>query len=107
MHREDAFCPACPDPETAFRLKDIGIKFGYIETTDGGMRIRASRPLWETVMLDHLRLTDDDEHRRVYGQCVAALMLAGVTAEQAARSELQALTDSVNRSIRAAMWPAK
>lgn len=27
MHREDVYCPACPDLETAFRIEDVGMKF--------------------------------------------------------------------------------
>jgi hypothetical protein len=67
------------------------------------MRFRAPRPVWEPVMLEHLRLTDDDQHRRLYDLCVTHLMAAGKTAEEAAQDQVQGLVDSVTRSMGAAM----
>ncbi len=106
MHCEDVYCPACPNPATAFQIEDVGIKVGKVgdvETTGDGMRITVSRPLWETVMLAHLRLMDDDEHRRLYDLCVTELMTEGKTAEEAARDQMQRLVDSVTSSMRDAM----
>ena len=90
--RDDAYCPACPDPETAFRIKDVGMKF----ETEGDMRrgdsvsIKATRPAWEPIMLAHIEIAaeDDDAHRRLYDECMLAL--AGRSAEQAARDEAEA-----------------
>jgi hypothetical protein len=103
MNREDVYCPACPDPETAFRIEDVGMKFDSGEPRGDGMRFRLTRPAWEPVMLEHLRLTDDNEHRRLYDQCVTELMAAGKTAEEAARDQVQGLVDSVTRSMGEAM----
>jgi hypothetical protein len=99
LHREDVHCPACPNPETAFRIEDVGMKFDQSPLDWEGMKFSASRPLWEPVMLEHLRLTDDDEHRRVYDLCVTALMAAGMSVEQAARNEVQSAVDRVRRSM--------
>lgn len=103
MLREDAYCPACPDPKTAFRIEDVGMKFDSGDLSGDGMRLRATRLVWEPVMLEHLRLTDDDEHRRLYGQCVTALMAAGVSAEESARNSVRSAVDSVRRSMDDAM----
>lgn len=99
MYREDAICPACRDPETAFRIEDVGMKFDNGELSGDGMRFRATRLAWESVMLAHLRLIDDDEHRRLYDECVAVLMAAGISAEDSARNEVQAAIDSVRRML--------
>lgn len=90
--REDAFCPACPDPETAFRLEDVGIRFDTLSgrQCDGAVTFKVSRPAWEVVMLQHLRSTDDAEHRRVYDLCIAELTSAGLSAEDVARGQVQA-----------------
>jgi hypothetical protein len=97
--REDAICPACLDPETAFRIEDVGMKFDQGLLDGGGMKFSASRPLWEPVMLDHLRLTDDAEHRRLYDLCVTHLMAAGVSAEESARNQVQGVANSARRML--------
>jgi hypothetical protein len=99
MNREDVYCPACPDPDTAFRIEDVGMKFDSGEPNGDGMRFRATRPVWEPVMLEHLRLTDDAGHRRLYDQCVTHLMASGVTVEESARNSVQAATDSLRRMM--------
>jgi hypothetical protein len=102
MPREDVYCPACPDPETAFRLEDVGVKLlsENLDPNGGGLHIRMARPAWEPVMLDHLRSRlDDDEHRRLYDLCVTELMAAGMTAEELAQNEVQAATDSARHLL--------
>ncbi len=104
--REDAYCPACPDPETAFRIEDAGMKVDYGDFSSGadGLRMTASRPVWEPVMLDHLRSRlDDPEHRRVYDLCVTELMAVEKTAEDVARYEVQAVADMVRRQLEQAV----
>jgi hypothetical protein len=103
LHREDAYCPACPDPETAFRIEDVGMKFDSGDLSDEGIRFKVTRLVWEPVMLEHLRLTDDDEHRHLYDRCVTALMAAGVSAEESARNSVRSAVDSVRRSMDDAM----
>ncbi len=102
--REDVQCPACPDPDTAFMLRDVGMKMDW----DGDMRfddavtVKATRPVWEPVMLEHLKSEaelGDAEHRRVYDQCVTALLAAGQTAEGIARDQTQAVTDMMRRQM--------
>ncbi len=104
MMRGDVQCPACPDPDTAFVLRDMGMKF----TTDGdyqtddAVTYRATRPVWEPVMLDHLRFEaerGDEEHRRVYGECMVALLAAGQTVEDQARNQVEAVTGMVRRQM--------
>src|SRR5689334_2049510 len=93
MHREDAYCPACPDPDTAFRLEDVGrevVREGN-SRRDNALTVKFSRPAWEAVMLEHLRLTDDEPHQRLYDRCVTELMAAGKTAADAARDEVEAV----------------
>ena len=99
MHREDAYCPACPDPETAFRLEDIGMKVVHDDFTSDTITVKASRPMWEPVMLEHLRAEPDDAHRRLHDRCVTALRAAGQTAEEAARADVQSVADGVRRSM--------
>lgn len=101
MPREDAYCPACPNPETAFRIEDVGMKFAsegdFIH--DDTLRFKVTRPAWEVVMLDHLRSRlDDDAHRRLYDLCVTELLVSGVSAEDAARNSAQAVVDSIRKS---------
>lgn len=102
MHpREDAYCPACPDPETAFRIDDVGMKF----TTDGdylngdNVTFKVTRPAWEPVMMEHLRSVDDDEHRRIYDLCVTELIAMGLSAEESARYQVQSLADAARSSM--------
>jgi hypothetical protein len=101
MPREDAICPACPDPEAAFRLEDVGMKLlsESLDPDAGALHIKVTRPAWEVVMLKHLRSTDDEEHRRIYDQCVTALMTTGVSAEEAARNSVQAVADSARHLL--------
>lgn len=110
LPREDVYCPACPDPETAFRIEDVGMKFA----TEGDFRsddkvtFKVSRPAWEVVMVEHLRLNlDDEEHRILYDLCVTELMAAGVSAEEAARNSVQGAVDSVRKLMDSAMREAR
>ncbi len=104
LPREDAYCPACPDPETAFRIEDVGMKFstGGARPAGDAMTFKVTRPAWEVVMLDHLRMTDDEPHQRLYGQCVAALMAAGQSAEATARNDVQRVADLARTAIEGA-----
>ena len=100
--REDVTCPACPDPDKAFRLEDVGMKVVYenLDPDAGALRTHISRPAWEPVMLEHLRSRlDNDEHRILYDLCVTELMAAGMTAEEAARGTVQATADSIQRML--------
>lgn len=100
MHREDVHCPACPDPETAFRIEDVGMKFDQDIQDSAGMKFRVTRPVWEPLMLDHLRSKhDDEEHRRLYDLCVTHLMVAGVSAEESARNHVDAVTASIRQMM--------
>lgn len=105
LPREDVYCPACPNPETAFRIEDVGMKIvsegDFMR--DDTIRVKVSRPAWEVVMLDHLRSQPDDEHRRLYNRCVTELMAAEVSAEDAGRSSVQATAELLRRSIGDAM----
>jgi hypothetical protein len=106
MNREDVYCPACPDPDTAFRIEDVGMKHNMNRDllTDDKVTFTVSRPFWEQPMLDHLRSRlDDNEHRQLYDLCVTHLIAAGKTAEEAARDQVQGLVDSVTRSMGEAM----
>jgi hypothetical protein len=100
--REDAFCPACPDPEKAFRIEDVGMKFDH-DTSDDGWTIRATRPVWEPIMLAHVETQDDEQHQRLYERCMTALN--GRSAEEVARDEVQSAVDSVRRTIGDALHP--
>ncbi len=93
--REDAICPACPDPDTAFTIEDVGMKTvsENLDPDAGALHIRVSRPSWEDVMLAHLETTDDDAHKRLYLRCMVALEAEGLTAEEAARRQVQATAD--------------
>lgn len=97
-HREDVYCPACPDPEAAFRLEDVGMKHGS-EIIGDGLTVTVSRPAWEDVMLVHLETMDDEAHRRVYLECMAALDVAGISPEDVARNEVQQVADWARTSI--------
>lgn len=107
MHlpREDACCPACPNPETAFRIEDVGMTIVHEDYSENNtMRIMVSRPAWEPIMLEHLRSRlDDDGHRRLYDLCVTELIAAGMSAEESARNQVQAVADSVRRSMNDAL----
>lgn len=106
LHREDAYCPACPDPETAFRIEDVGMKLVSedLDLDAGAMHIKVSRPAWEPLMLEHLRShLDDDEHRRVYNMCVIELIAAGMSAEDIARDSVQAAAASARRLLEQSM----
>ncbi len=35
MMREDVVCQACPDPDTAFKVEDVGVKLAWDESDDG------------------------------------------------------------------------
>lgn len=107
LPREDAYCPACPDPDTAFRIEDVGMRLNHecLDPGAGSLRITVSRPAWEPIMLAHLETEDDEAHRRLYNQCVAALTAAGMTAEESARQQVQATVDSVRRSMGAPLQP--
>jgi hypothetical protein len=94
--REDAICPVCPDPETAFRINDVGMRFDS-EPTPGNWSIRASRPLWEPMMLAHLGAEDDEAHRALFAQCSVALR--GRSPEEAVRAEIGAIVQSVARRV--------
>ena len=102
LPREDAICPACPDPTTAFTITDVGLK------TDSGpdpdtFKITASRRL----MLEHLRVTDDDAHQQRYADLTALLTERGQTAEQAARADIQSYVDHAKRSLTAMLDVAR
>ncbi len=103
--REDVICQACPDPDTAFKVEDVGVKLTH-EDTDGGLRVRLTRPAWEVLMLAHLEAEDDEAHRELFDGCVAALEAEGVTAEEAARREVQGMMVRVTRLRRVSMGNA-
>jgi len=109
LPREDAICPACPDPKTAFRIEDVGMKF----STEGDMRrddsvqLKVTRPVWEPIMLAHLEAEDDEQHRRLYDECVAALDAAGMTVEETARRQVDLMTGSLRRMVDDALQPPK
>ena len=98
LPREDVHCPACPNPDTAFTLEDVGLKVVH-NGRDGTMSVTVSRPNWEAVMIQHLRMVDDTEHQRLYDLCITELMAAGLTADQVARHDVQAIADSVKRTM--------
>lgn len=99
LPREDVHCPACPNPETVFQIEDVGMKFDQGGFQDGTMTLKATRPVWEPVMLEHLRSEPDEKHRRLYDLCVTELMAAGQTVEENVRATAQAAVDSVRRSF--------
>lgn len=103
---EDVVCPACSDPDTAFRLEDVGMKVisENLDPDAGALHIKMSRPAWEPFMIEHLRSRlDDDEHRILYDLCVTELMAAGMTAEEAVRGTVQATADSLQQMLDKAM----
>lgn len=106
-HREDVTCPACPNPATAFTLKDVGMVTRIVGDyrTDHAVTFTAGRPLWEPIMLEHLRLTDDERHQQLYTECITFLGMRGQTAEENARAEIKALTDHARNSIKRALQP--
>lgn len=105
LHREDAYCPACPDPAKAFRIKDVGMKLDQGGFQDEGMTIKATRRVWEPLMLEHLRATPDEPHQRLHSECVAFLADHGQTVEENVRASLQAVVDSVHQSFTRALRP--
>lgn len=74
------------------------MKFGS-DLRDGSMTFRASRPVWEGVMMEHLRSSPDDEHQRLHDLCVTEVMAAGMSAEEAARNSVQAAVDGVRKAM--------
>jgi hypothetical protein len=100
-HREDVICPACPDPDTAFRIEDVGMKFATDgdQLTGDRMTFTVSRPAWEPVMLTHLRAKDDDEHQRLYDLCVTELIAAEKTPEDVARDDVQSVAGWYRRRL--------
>lgn len=101
LPREDVHCPACPDPATAFRIEDVGMKFDQGGFHDGAMTIKATRLVWEPILLEHLRSEPDEEHQALYDLCVTELMAAGQTAEEAAQASVQAVVHEVRRQMTA------
>lgn len=96
LPREDAICPACPDPATAFRLEDVGMKTvtdPFADPAGDRLTFTVSRPAWEPVMLAHLRAQGDAEHQRLHDLCVTELIAAGKTAEDVARDDVQSVVD--------------
>ena len=104
-HREDVVCPACPDPETAFRLEDVGMKLTTEDDlrVDVWVRVTVSRPAWEAVMLDHLRAVDDDSHRQLFDWCMTELARRRLSAQDVARTSVQAAAESVDEMLRAVL----
>ncbi|MEU4558391.1 hypothetical protein AB0F72_08375 [Actinoplanes sp. NPDC023936] len=97
--REDVHCPACPDPETAFTLEDVGMKVAHEDLSGDSPSVHFTRPNWEVIMIQHFRIQGDTEHQRLYDLCVAELMARGLTAEQLARNDVQAMAESVRQSM--------
>lgn len=100
LYREDVTCPACPDPDTAFRLEDVGIKIAAdLNQSTGDMKFTASRPAWEPVMLAHLRAQGDAEHQRLHDLCATELVALGKSPEDLARHDVQSVADWHRRSL--------
>lgn len=70
-----------------------------------GLTFSATRLAWEPIMLAHLEAEDDVVHRRVYDQCVAELRARGVSAEVAARQDVQRVADWTRDSLVAGLKP--
>ena len=98
--REDVTCPACP-ADTAFTIEDIGMKFDFDGEfgADGTLRFTASRPAWESAMIEHLRDIPDERHQQLYQRCLTSLDALGKTPEQAAWDTVQAAAGWGARSI--------
>ena len=103
---EDAYCPVCPDPDTAFRIEDVGMK--HRTSLDGeGLTFTISRPAWEDLMLVHLETMDDDAHRRHYLKCMLALEAEGMSPEDVARQDVQRVADWARRTLEGATGVAR